>query len=59
MILKVLSEEIGQSNLFMAMVMGRLKDSLEDAIGGTLQAPIIQYPNFEPLEAEGQSHPKP
>jgi hypothetical protein len=57
--LVVMSEAIGQSNLFMAAVMGGLKDRLENALGGTLQAPIIQYPNFEHLEAEGQSHLKP
>jgi hypothetical protein len=55
----VLSEAIGQSNLFMTAVMGKLKNRLEDAIGDTLQLPITQYPNFERLEAEGQSHPKP
>ncbi|NJM76595.1 MAG: hypothetical protein HC852_13440 [Acaryochloridaceae cyanobacterium RU_4_10] len=57
--LEVLSKAIGQNNLFMAAVMGGLKDRLEDKIGGILQAPIIQYPNFEHLEAEGQSHLKP
>jgi hypothetical protein len=57
--LEVLSKAIGQNNLFMAAVMGGLKDRLEDEIGGTLQAPIAEYPNFEHLEAEGQSHLKP
>jgi hypothetical protein len=43
----------------MAAAMGGLKDRLEDEIGGTLQTPIAEYPNFEHLEAEGQSHLKP
>ena len=34
----------------MAAFVGRLKDLL----GGNIDAPITQFPNFEHLEAEGQ-----
>ena len=46
-----LVREIGEWNAMIAGFAGKLKDQ----IGEELQAPILKFPNFEHLEAEGRS----
>ena len=47
---KALVETVGQWNRHVAALVGQYKDRL----GGTIVAPITEYPNFEHLEAEGR-----
>ena len=48
--LKALAQEVGEWNEMIAAEAGRLKDLL----GPDLQAPILQFPDFEHLEAAGR-----
>ncbi|GAP99658.1 hypothetical protein [Leptolyngbya sp. NIES-2104] len=43
---------LSAENIFMATTMGAIKDTI-DPSSATLEAPILAYPNFEQLEAEG------
>jgi hypothetical protein len=51
--LEQLIEKITEGNLWTAAVMGTLKD-IASVQSVKLVAPIIEYPNFEYLEGEGQ-----
>ncbi len=54
--LERLTQEIGEQSAMLAGFLGALKDALGQAGGAdALKAPIAGYPNFERLEAEGQS----
>ena len=46
-----LTREVGQWNQMIAAFVGKLKDQL----GGQMEAPITDFPNFEHLEADGQA----
>ncbi|MGG6265425.1 hypothetical protein ACQ4M3_24410 [Leptolyngbya sp. AN03gr2] len=48
-----LTAALNAQNVFMAATMGSIKNALDST--ATLQAPILDYPNFEYLEAEGRS----
>jgi hypothetical protein len=53
--LERLTQEIGEQSAMLAGLLGALKDAMGHAPGGgTVEAPIAAYPNFEHLEAEGQ-----
>jgi hypothetical protein len=49
---QLLTKIVSDGNIFTAVLMGALKDVAADR-GGTLEAPILDYPNFEYLESEG------
>jgi hypothetical protein len=49
----VLARSVNEGNLFTAAIMGGLKDALSSE-EGTFTAPILDFPNFEYLEGEGQ-----
>ena len=49
----VLARTVNEGNLFTAAIMGGLKDALTRE-EGTFTAPILDFPNFEYLEGEGQ-----
>jgi hypothetical protein len=49
---KDLTDNVAEANLLMAAIMGSLKDVFQ-AKGMKAQAPILDYPNFEYLEAQG------
>ncbi len=51
----VLTKAINEGNLFTAAIMGGLKDTLTKE-EGTFSSPILDFPNFEYLEGEGQQH---
>jgi hypothetical protein len=51
---KALVQEVGEWNEGMAALVGQMKDLL----GGNIEAPITQFPNFEHLEAKGQQRKK-
>jgi hypothetical protein len=51
--LKALGVEIGEWNNMIAAIAGKLKDHAE-VTGATIEAPILQRPDFERLEAMGQ-----
>lgn len=51
--IKALAQEVGEWNEGMAGLVGQLKDMF----GGSFDAPIAQFPDFEHLEARGR-HPK-
>lgn len=46
----VLTAALSAENVFMATTMGAIKDAIDPA-EATLEAPILEYPNFEHLEA--------
>jgi hypothetical protein len=50
--LKDLTDNIEEANLLVAAIIGSLKTSFE-AKGMRAEAPILEYPNFEYLEAKG------
>jgi hypothetical protein len=50
----VLISALNDSNFFVAAVMGSVKDGVDKSTSMTVEAPIMEYPNFEYLEAEGQ-----
>jgi hypothetical protein len=52
---RVLARAVNAGNLFTAAIMGSLKDTLTSE-EGTFSAPILEFPNFEYLEGEGQQH---
>ena len=54
--LERLTTEIGDQSAMLAGFLGALKDAMGQAPGGagTVEAPVVGYPNFEHLEAEGQ-----
>jgi hypothetical protein len=51
--LKALGSTVTSDNQMMAMIMGAFKD-IASAQDATLEAPILDFPNFEYLEGEGQ-----
>jgi hypothetical protein len=51
--LKALASTVTSDNQMMAMIMGAFKDIASDQ-DATLEAPILDFPNFEYLEGEGQ-----
>jgi hypothetical protein len=51
--LKALASTVTSDNQMMAMIMGAFKD-IASAQDATLKAPILDFPNFEYLEGEGQ-----
>jgi hypothetical protein len=51
--LSALTAALNAQNVFMATTMGSIKNAIDST--ATLQAPILDYPNFEYLEAEGRS----
>jgi hypothetical protein len=48
-----LAKTINENNLFTAVVMGAMKD-VATSQNATLDAPILDFPNFEYLEGDGQ-----
>lgn len=52
---KALVETVGQWNSQIAALVGQYKDQT----GGSVIAPITEYPNFEHLEAKGQKEDRP
>jgi hypothetical protein len=50
----LLASTVNEGNLFTAAIMGAFKDVATDE-GATLAAPILDFPNFEYLEGEGQT----
>ena len=53
--LERLTQEVGEQSAMIAGLLGQLQDAW-GATGGTIEAPIRDFPNFEHLEAEGQKH---
>jgi hypothetical protein len=49
----VLARTVNEGNIFTAAIMGGFKDALSSE-EGTFTAPILDFPNFEYLEGEGQ-----
>jgi hypothetical protein len=49
--IKALAQEVGEWNQQIAALAGKLKDLM----GPALQAPVLDYPNYEHLEAAGQA----
>lgn len=54
--LEGLTKQIGEQTAMLAGFLGMLKNVAGQAPGGSgaIEAPIVEYPNFERLEAEGQ-----
>jgi hypothetical protein len=54
--LKHLTKEVGEQSAELAAFVGALREAVGQASDGAsrLEAPIVRYPNFEHLEAEGQ-----
>ncbi len=50
----LLASTVNEGNLFTAAIMGAFKDAA-DSQDATLAAPILDFPNFEYLESEGQT----
>ncbi|BAU11096.1 hypothetical protein LEP3755_15890 [Leptolyngbya sp. NIES-3755] len=48
-----LTAALSSQNIFMATTIGAIKDAIDPS--AIVQAPILDYPNFEHLEAEGNS----
>ncbi len=49
----VLARTVNEGNIFTAAIMDSLKDTFTSK-EGTFSAPILDFPNFEYLEGEGQ-----
>ncbi len=59
--IEALAKEIGEWNQMLAAFAGQLQDALENTgqpDGLSLEAPILEFPDFEHLEAEGRNPPK-
>jgi hypothetical protein len=54
--IEVLAKSVGDWNEMIAAFGGAIKSLWGETTGGSVFAPIIQFPNFEHLEAEGQKH---
>ena len=59
--IEALAKEVGQWNEMLAAFAGQLQDALEKTgqpEGLSLEAPILEFPDFEHLEAEGRNPKK-
>jgi len=54
--IEALAKNVGDWNVMIAAFGGAIQSLWGETAGGSIDAPITEYPNFEHLEAEGQKH---